>query len=232
VLDSTFAWTDGSWTLELDESTDERVRIETPLPVMILEGVRFRLETEELRERFGGRILCPRFTGNDPVAERAEQIADALRVLPEEERCLAGFDGKHALEELVEEAGGDEHAVLALIYALLVTGDVELLGEPEPEAGGANNEQVDTERIVERVRLAREADYFALLGLERDATRADVRRAYAELSDTFADQNLEPSTRESLGRELGELRAALGEARDVLIDDAIRSAYLAHLGEP
>lgn len=233
VLDSTFSWTDGSWTLEPGESTDERVRIETSMPVMILEGIRFRLETEDLHERLGGRILCPRLsTHGVTLEERAEQVADALQVLPEEERCLANFDGKHTLAELAEDAAGDEHAVLALIYALLVLGDVELLGEPEPEAGNADLDQVDTERIVERVRLAREADYFALLGLERDASRADVRRAFAELSATFADQNLEPATRETLERELGELRSGLAEARDVLTDDAIRSAYLAHLGEP
>jgi hypothetical protein len=232
VLDSTFAWTDGSWVLEPGGTTEERVRIETTMPVMILEGIRFRLETEDLRARLGGRILCPRLAGDAGLEERAEQIADALHVLPEEERCLARFDGKHSLEQLIEEAGGDEHSVLALIYALLVLGDVELLGEPEPEAGDANLEHVDHERIIERVRLAREADYFALLGLERDASRADVRRAHAEVSSTFADQNLEPATRDALARELGELRAALAEAREVLIDDAIRSAYLAHLGEP
>jgi curved DNA-binding protein CbpA len=80
--------------------------------------------------------------------------------------------------------------------------------------------------------LAREADYFALLSLDRGATRAEVRVAWADLSRTFSDDQIEATVRAERGAELVELRAALGEARDVLGDDALRSAYLAQLEEP
>lgn len=233
VLDETFAWSDGSWVLEPGETIDERVVVDTPMPVMILEGIRIRVETAELRQRLGRRVVCPRLaTGRNSFSDALANIADTLRVLPEEERWLARFDGKHGLDELIAEAGGDEHALLALVYALYVLEMAELLGEPEHEAGGADGEQVDANRIEDRLRLAREADYFALLGVPRDASRAEVRRAYTELAATFGEDTLEANTRERFGRELGELRSALEEARDVLSDDAIRSAYLAHLGEP
>ena len=50
-----------------------------------------------------------------------------------------------------------------------------------------------------------------------------------ELDATFSDQGVEDETRQQMGPQLAELRAALAEARDILVDDAMRSAYLAHL---
>ena len=86
-------------------------------------------------------------------------------------------------------------------------------------------------RIDERLALARDSDYFALLGVGRAAGRAEVLRAHADLRDTFADERLEPRTREELADALAELHAALDEAREVLLDEVLRTAYLAQLPE-
>ena len=56
-------------------------------------------------------------------------------------------------------------------------------------------------------------------------------RAHADLTATFREA-LEPASRVELAEELAELHAALDEARDVLTDEALHSAYLAQLGEP
>jgi preprotein translocase subunit Sec63 len=112
---------------------------------------------------------------------------------------------------------------------------VELLDQP---VGVASDEvskdpvQIDGDRIRERLRLAREVDYFELLGIERDASRAEIRRAHAEVARIFEASALEAETEGRHARELEELREALLEARDILLDDAMRSAYLAHVGEP
>jgi CheY-like chemotaxis protein len=232
VLDATFGWTDGSWNLQIGDAVEEKIRVETPMAVMLLEGVRFRLETDDIRERLGQGAVCPRLkTDGSSMEDRAQHAADALRVLPEEEAWLLLFDGKNTLDDLLNEAAGDDHSMLALIYVLVVLDHVELIGEPEPEGAGENADQIDANRIVDRLRMAREADYFQLLGLDRDASRSEVRRAYSEVIANFQEHNLEPTTRERFSGELDELRTALVEARDVLCDDAIRSAYLAHLGD-
>jgi preprotein translocase subunit Sec63 len=122
--------------------------------------------------------------------------------------------------------------LFALLFTLELSGCVDLREQPEPVVEGARDGvQVDAERILERLRLAREADYFELLGVARDASRSEIRQAHTELGATFSDDALEESSRRRHARELRELRAALEEARDILIDDAMRSAYLAHLGD-
>jgi hypothetical protein len=104
-------------------------------------------------------------------------------------------------------------------------GDLQSEGSHDPVA-------IDVERVRERVRLAREADYFAFLGIPREATRSEVREAADALLRTFADDALDAESRARTTAELFELRAALSEAREILMDDALRSAYLAHLGDP
>ena len=65
----------------------------------------------------------------------------------------------------------------------------------------------------------------------RDGVLAAQLRAHADLRETFAEERLEPRSREELADELAALRVALDEAREVLLDEALRAAYLAHLGD-
>ena len=78
-----------------------------------------------------------------------------------------------------------------------------------PKARSTTGGPAAIQRILERLRLAREGDYFELLGLARDAARSEIRQAHAELISTFADDALEPESRTRHARELRELRAAI-----------------------
>jgi hypothetical protein len=231
VVDDTFAWDDGSWSLDPNDRLDERVRIETPMPVFIREGIRFRLEVEQLRARLGSGAprLRPAAAQDDTIAHWSERL-----VLSELETswCRA-LDGRTVLDDLPARVRAEARDVLAVVYALDVAGALEgatASEAPEPETHDPRS--IDAERLLERLRLAREADYFALLGVPRDASRGEIRRAHAALRATFASHQVEAETRGTYARELEELQAALDDARDVLVDDAVRSAYLAHLGEP
>jgi hypothetical protein len=230
IVDSTFSWIDGSWTLDPGDDCDEGVTLDESTAIVIAAGIRHRMEAPQLRDLLGGPDQHPRFRGD---AQQSRALAEQLRLTASEEACLARLDATKSLRRLAAEPGADELELLALVYALHVIGQVELSGEAAPAARAEHDPVViDRHRIEERLRLAREADYFALLGLDRDAGRLDVRRAHADLMRAFGPDALEPATRDRFADALAELRAALDEARDVLSDDAMRSAYLAHLREP
>src|SRR5690606_11959536 len=118
-----------------------------------------------------------------------------FRLLPEEESWLRRFDGRHGVAALLSD-GADEQALFALLLTLDLAGCVELREQPEPIVEGSRDPaQIDGERILERLRLAREADYFELLGVARDASRSEIRQAHSELGTTFADDALEDEAR-------------------------------------
>lgn len=229
IVEACFGAESGQWSLHPGEVIEEDIVIARPLRRILLDGVRSRLDRATLSARLGSRVFRPRLRETEgPRLELIEALERELDLLPEEGDWLRAFDGKHGAEDLLD-LYDDEVGLNALVYALSVTGDVLLLGEDAASAPARDPAAIDAERISERLRMAREADYFVLLSVGRDASRAAVRRAYAELKATFADENLEDETRLQRADDILELRTALEEARDILLDEAMRSAYLAHL---
>jgi hypothetical protein len=231
VIDSTFPWTDGRWTLAPGEEPDEVVLVDTPVPLVVAEGVRHRMESAQLTALLGGLDQRPRFRSEAVVLGGPRELAERLCLSPSEEEWLSRLDGTATLRELLGRPDTDELELLALCYVLHVLEHLELGVELPVATRAVDPVALDVARIRDRLQLAREGDYFAALGLPRDAARLDVRRAHAELHRTFADAHLEPVVRTQLRVELEELRDLLDEARDVLVDEGLRSAYLAHLEE-
>lgn len=231
VVDSVFPWNEGNWVLDPAARCEESVVLTLPTPVLLLDGIRNRMESAQLWALLGGMNQHPRLRGEG--AERPEALARELRLSPSEARMLSSFTGRRSLEELCSDPRVDELELLGIVYGLHVLELLDLVGEKEPEpTAGHDPVEVDRGRIEERLALARQSDYFSLLGLDFDASRVDVRRAHAELSQTFREENLEPRILEEMADELVELRTALDDALRILSDDALRNAYLAHLEEP
>lgn len=231
IIDSTFPWTEGRWLLAPGEEPDEAVLVDAPVSLVVAEGVRHRMESAQLIALLGGLEPRPRFRGEAVGFGGPHELAERLLLSPSEEAWLPRLDGTATLRELLGRPDTDELELLGLCYVLHVLEHLELLRELPVAAAPADPVALDVARIRDRLRLAREGDCFASLGLPRDATRLDVRRAHAELQRTFADAHLEPSVRTQLRAELEELRDLLDEARDVLADEGLRNAYLAHLEE-
>jgi CheY-like chemotaxis protein len=231
IVDSTFPWNEGNWSLEPNATCSETVLLDVSTALVVAEGIRSRMEAPQLWGLLGGPRQHPRLRAEALAqAGGASALANELRMSPSEEAWLELLDGKRNLQQLTEGSDEDELELLALVYLLHVLDLVDLVGEAEPEPMAAQDPvEVDRRRIEDRLRVARESDYFELLGLPRDANRLEVRRAHAELLRTFSDDHLEPETRRTSSSDLAELRAALDEARLVLVDDALRIAYLAHL---
>jgi len=194
--------------------------LDTPLLALLASGARLGLGRDRLREALP-ESTCLKVQVDDLAGLAAELRWPAAR------EWLGLLDGARSLAQLVEEDGLDERELWVAASVLLAAG----LARPTEVDADAALVAIDRARIEERLELARASDYFALLGVGRGAGRAEVLRAHADLRGTFADERLEPRTREELADELAELHVALDEARAVLLDEALRAAYLAHLGD-
>lgn len=81
------------------------------------------------------------------------------------------------------------------------------------------------ERIRARIDLVEEGDYFALLGVMRNATSYEIRRAYLDLRRTFEPAVvLTPATLD-LAEDVRRIVAVLDEAYEILGDNARRERY-------
>ncbi|HET9621299.1 MAG TPA: hypothetical protein VFP84_08040, partial [Kofleriaceae bacterium] len=94
---------------------------------------------------------------------------------------------------------------------------------------GETDLAIDRERVRARWQLVTDADYFALLGVRRDATGFEIRRAYQAARRDFAADCFPGELRRELARELDDIAHVLDEAFRVLRDDRLRQTYLANL---
>ncbi|HLK93005.1 MAG TPA: hypothetical protein VKZ18_24135 [Polyangia bacterium] len=84
-------------------------------------------------------------------------------------------------------------------------------------------------RVLARYAPVEDGDYFAVLGVPRDATAGDVRRAHDDIVRETAPGALDPTTARELAVEIEAIRAVAAEALRVLTDDNLRPRYLSRL---
>jgi preprotein translocase subunit Sec63 len=119
-----------------------------------------------------------------------------------------------------------------VLYALrelgvLETERVEQRGAPSPEAFAFDpiDDEALRKRILSRTALVEDGDYFALLGIGREATPYDIQRAYQQLRHQLDPRRALTATTADLRDELDIILEVLDEAYEILSDDRRRERY-------
>ncbi len=233
IIYSLFGWESGHYRVHVDTTPSaERIRLSRHPASLILEGVRRKLDRTTLE-----RLVGPASTVVEvPDRERLGGIMNLGDLAPEERIALAAFDGHADLAHVARTAGVDLVDLLPLAWGLCVLGlatarRVEADIEESTALVGETDLAIDRERVRARWQLVGEADYFALLGVRRDATSFEIRRAYQAARRDFAADCFPTDLRREHARELDEIASVLDEAFRVLRDDRLRLTYLSNLVE-
>lgn len=233
ILYSLFGWDRGHYHVTPEPNASaERIRLSRHPASLVLEGIRRKLDRTTLE-----KVLGPPSTVIDvPDRERLGGILGTGDLAAEERAALAAFDGQADLAQVAQASGVDLADVLPLAWGLCVLGlatarRAEIEHDESTALVGETDLAIDRERVRARWQLVTEADYFALLGVRRDATGFEIRRAYQAARRDFAPEGFPPDLRRELARELEEIGSVLDEAFRVLRDDRLRQTYLANLIE-
>jgi len=221
----------GTYRLEAGPlPVDERIRLVRSAPALLLEGVRTAISVRALRVGTGGPDTVLR-----PSAEDVRELLLEAGLGPAEQRLAAFVDGRRSLRDIQTASGASEEETLRLAFALDVLGAVERRA-PEPAPASRVRQRVVTQdqegdraRVLARYALVREGDYFQLLGVGRNATSADVRRAYETLRREFAPESFDASISAELAPELAAIAEVFDEGLRVLGNDDVRRRYADHL---
>ncbi len=232
IVYSLFGWDRGTYEVTAEETpSTERIRLSRHPASLILEGIRRKLDRTSLEKLIGGAATVIEV----PDRERLGGVLNLGDLAAEERAALAAFDAQADLAQVARVAGIDIADVLPLAWGLVVLGlatarraDVEERDE-STSLVGETDLAIDRERVRARWQLVTEADYFALLGVRRDATAFEIRRAYQSARRDFAADCFPNDLRRELARELDDIANVLDEAFRVLRDDRLRVTYLANL---
>jgi CheY-like chemotaxis protein len=229
LIYSLFSWEGGTCTVTPGGSArDEKIRLAAPAAALIYEGIRRKLDLERLRALVGppSTVLAPR---RDDLAEA---LAD-VELAAEERRLLAGFDGRRSLAEIAAEAGAAETTVYQLAHLARAL-DLAVAAETDGgrlttgvvgPAAGTGDAGIDRERVLSKYAQVLEGDYFEILGVRRDATGYEVRRAFETARRDYARESFPAEVQRDLDDELAAIAEVLDEAQRVLRDDRMRAAY-------
>lgn len=240
LLYSLFSWETGLFSVTPGAGArDEKIRLATPAAAVLCEGVRRKVGLERLRALVGPPhvVLTP---------GRREDLGDALAeadLAADERQVLPLFDGERSLGEIAIESGAPELTVYQLAHILRALGHLTAggtnttdggrltTGVSPPTSAGTADAGIDRDRVLGKYAQVLEADYFEILGVRRDATAYEVRRAFEAARRDFAPESFAAEVQRELGGELLSIAEVLAEAQRVLRDDALRAAYREHLVE-
>ena len=218
---------------------------------LVLEGTRrgYQLaELEALFQPYMEHVLLP--VASPPLS------ANQLVLQPLENKLLRELENRRTIGQLLVQLGGDpekRRTVLAAIYLFVELGlasigppeEVPLQGESAAEEDwemGVGLEQMpsnqqsaikttppvsDQERqLLEKLAQLKEQDFFARLGLERNAGSSDVAKAFVREARKYHPDQLPPDTPENIRNLSSQVFSLLNEAQQKLADDRSRQSYL------
>ncbi len=248
---------DGEWTLGPERVDDgEPIRLDDPAPALIMEGIRRKYTAPRLLRRLGGGAQVMQLQVNGSVASA---VLDDMALSDEERIVMRRFDGVRTLDEIRAAANVGEEVVCGVAWALValrlaavtraVDAETTLLrvaaavagnGTARPAAAAdapsgdagrdqARDQEIDRARVLARYALVEEGDYFEVLGLPREASAHEVRRAHQALSRELSAAGLDPEVAAELDGPLRAIRAVLDEGARVLGDARLRRRYQAQL---
>lgn len=252
-----FGWPRGSYDLAHEETPPEGAQpFRADLLALIQEGIETHWNAERVLADLAPRMNQPvarnrrlppveaRLRADESVAAFLEAL-DGTRTLwsvlqhARTPRAMAAawlIDAIRAVDygtpDREKEAEESDDLEVEIVLTEVAADSAAAAGAGGAAAGPVSagmNEVLALEVSQKYVRLD-ELDYYALLGIDRDAAPAAVRRAYLDAAkrfhpDALARAGLDRETREKAGRVF----AAIGKAHAVLADPKRRRSYDASL---
>lgn len=189
--------------------------------------VRRAIPIEDALERLGGE--------GSRVADGPNHGLLAECNLPPQDLELLHRARGGSIADLLARATDGE--IVAVLHALALLGVLEVV--PAPDFGhrpsdsrprsdadvAALDEDAIRARVRARLELVEEGDYFAVLGVTRDATGYEVRRAFIELRRAFEPSRILTPPLADLANDVRKIIVVIEEAYEILRDNARRERY-------
>ena len=221
LFSSTLEWPDGQVQFQSGTPSlagEITARLE-PRTLVLAHVKRYPATVDALRVRIGPPDLRP-------VAAAARPAG--LTLDPLGEHILRESDGAHDLASIVKDAPADEERASRMLYAFLLMG----LLEPEDavvkrarQERSTEPAELSREECLGRLALSSGHDHYAVLGLDKNARRDQIREAYYALARRYHPDRFRAGLLSDLLPRFEEFFVHVTEAYNTLIDPERRTEY-------
>ncbi|MEZ4434405.1 MAG: response regulator [bacterium] len=197
---------------------------------IVLDGIRRKYGRLRLYRAFGTAGSVPR--------PAAVELPEDLAMRPDEAAVRAACDGHRSVLEVARAARVGEVDALAILYGLSILGAVEAPGgrragllpalDPEAVARAGAPRTADqmpgfADLVQSKITEALGADYFAVLGVEHNASTAELRAAFEALRRRFDPHRVRRDG--PLWHQVVEIAAVVDDAWAILSEPRLRARY-------
>jgi len=240
IVVSLFNWRNGSYVF--DDSPAPHFDIN---PLILLTGDLIIAGLREMEWSVVRRSLPPLTTILRSASDRSLPVQG--EELGQDHRTVLTFiDGSTSIEEICIRSGLGDFNTLKAIYELLAlrlanTGALKQAGEPKKVRDGVSRDPVTVKEIItpgpeaallvtvaallEAHKNLAQQNYFEVLGVGREATAQEIKKAYFTLAKRYhPDRHFGPPLNE-MKSELEELFNAIHEAHETLASQDRREKY-------
>lgn len=188
-----------------------------PIPVLALAAARLRFGVAKVRALVGAGPLSV------GLAEGAHALFREMHLEPELVDLFERHDGAD-LGALLNGCS-DHEGIAGALYALHLLGALTLTSADVARGDEGRSIEAVRRAVVAAARVAEDADYFTILGVERSARGREVRLAHRRRVDSLRGLPLTELGLDGLESSRQEALDALDEALAVLANPRLRSAY-------
>lgn len=215
----------GPGSLEIEEEVPGRLKAEPNVfggatgAEVYVETARRVFDPARAREALGASSRLDNGARPNLLSECALSSSDEARV-----RSAPG-------KTVAEACDGAAPELASVLRALVELDVLAVLAPVRPVAPRRRDEPdpIDEDAVRGKVRakmaLVQEGDYFSLLGVARDATSYEIKRAFLELRRTFEPSRLLSAQTVDLHDDVTLILEVVEEAFDILRDDRRRDRY-------
>jgi tetratricopeptide (TPR) repeat protein len=216
-----------------DRNADAEFEPRTPpAPAVPLSFDRYDVYIEAVRTlpKPALEAALARTRGRALILSQVEDVSlDDFKLKPKELRTLNSVNGARSLDDLLETLGPNEEmrlAVLRIVFFATEAGFLVFGHDPLEQ-----QELLEAERLQRELSELEGKDFFAVLGVARDADPDTIRSRYTELARRTHPDGLRLEAAEPLRVAREQLFAKYGEAMDTLGTASKRERYLDALDE-
>lgn len=248
VLRPALLWIDGQWGYDPRVRLAEGMRAQFEPKPLLMEGAR-RLPRE---------FIGARFRGADDTFSPLSIAYNGATLLPDEASLLSRMAEPMSISQLKALTKPNPNDALCIAYTLALGGflqrsnwpralasyskaeDVKTTGTvsapPSPATAPVEDKQKAARAIEDRQvaamlhRLSQAENHYEVLDVGRDATAAEIKRAYHGLARSFHPDKFHKSVSRKKHAQVETAFARFAQAYEALGNPTLRSAYDAKLG--